>query len=80
MSQKFVIGNRLKDEWISVLDTEKKELVFTGQLANAKEYPQEEDAQISLAEIQKTGYFSDLQIYVKGDNKAYKINERDSFT
>ncbi|WP_028911777.1 hypothetical protein [Prevotella sp. MA2016] len=79
MSQKFVIGNRLKDEWISVLDTEKKELVFTGQLANAKEYPQEEDAQISLAEIQKTGYFSDLQIYVKGDNKAYKINERDSF-
>lgn len=79
MSQKFVIGNRLKDEWISVLDTEKKELVFTGQLANAKEYLQEEDAQISLAEIQKTGYFSDLQIYVKGDNKAYKINERDSF-
>lgn len=79
MSQKFVIGNRLKDEWISVLDTEKKELVFTGQLANAKEYPQEEDAQISLAEIQKTGYFSDLQIYVKGDNKAYQINERDSF-
>lgn len=79
MSQKFVIGNRLKDEWISVLDTEKKELVFTGQLANAKEYPQEEDAQISLAEIQKTGYFSDLQIYVKGDNNAYKINERDSF-
>ena len=63
-------------EWC---DTEKKELVFTGQLANAKEYPQEEDAQISLAEIQKTGYFSDLQIYVKGDNNAYKINERDSF-
>lgn len=79
MSQKFVIGNRLKDEWISVLDTDKKELVFTSQLANAKEYSQEEDAQISLAEIQETGYFSDLQIYVKGDNKAYKIDERDSF-
>ena len=26
MSKKFVIGDRLKDEWISVLDTEKKKL------------------------------------------------------
>ena len=79
MSRKFVIGNRLKDEWISVLDTEKKILEFTSLLANAKEYLQEEDAQINLAEIQETGYFSDLQIYMKEDNKAYKIDERDSF-
>lgn len=79
MSRKFVIGNRLKDEWISVLDTEKKILEFTSLLSNAKEYLQEEDAQINLAEIQETGYFSDLQIYMKEDNKAYKIDERDSF-
>ena len=26
MGKKFVIGDRLKDEWISVLDTEKKKL------------------------------------------------------
>ena len=45
MGKKFVIGDRLKDEWI----------------------------------IQETGYFSDLQIYMKEDNKAYKIDERDSF-
>ena len=77
MSGKFVIGNRLKNEWISVLDTEKKERVFTSSLASAKEYLQEEDAQICLAEIQTTGYFSDLQIYVKEDNKAYRIDERD---
>ena len=79
MGRKFVIGNRQKDEWISVLDTEKKILEFTSHLASAKEYLQEEDAQICLAEIQKTGYFSDLQIYLKEDNKAYKIDERDSF-
>ena len=79
MSSKFVIGNRGKKEWISVLDTDNKELVFTGILANAKEYQQEEDAQYDLSEIQNTGYFRDLQIYIKEDNKAYKINERDSF-
>lgn len=79
MSRKFVIGDRQKNEWISVLDTEKKKLEFANQLANAKEYLEEEDAQINLAEIQETGYFSELQIYVKQDDKAYKINERDSF-
>ena len=79
MCGKFVIGNREKNEWISVLDTDKKKLEFTNHLASAKEYLQEEDAQINLAEIQKTGYFSDLQIYMKEDNKAYKIDERDSF-
>ena len=79
MSRKFVIGDRQKNEWISVLDTEKKKLEFTNQLANAQEYLEEEDAQINLAEIQETGYFSELQIYVKQDDKAYKINECDSF-
>ena len=48
-------------------------------LATAKEYLKEEDAQAHLQKIQETGYFSDLQIYMKEDNKAYKIDERDSF-
>jgi len=75
MGSKFVIGNRLKDEWIALLDTDMKLLEFTKRLANAQEYLQEEDAQISLAEIQKSGYFSDLQIYLKEDNKAFRIDE-----
>ena len=79
MSKKFVIGDRLKDEWISVLDTEKKKLEFTNHLATAKEYLKEEEAKENLQKIQETGYFSDLQIYMKEDNKAYKIDERDSF-
>ena len=78
MSKKFVIGDRLKDEWISVLDTEKKKLEFTNHLASAQEYLLEEDAQANLQKIQETGYFSDLQIYLKEDNKAYKMNERDT--
>ncbi len=79
MSKKFVIGDRTKDEWISVLDTEKKKLEFTNHLASAKEYILEEDAQQNLQKIQETGYFSDLQIYMKDDNKAYKVDERDTF-
>ena len=79
MSMKFVIGDRLKDEWISVLDTENKKLEFTNHLASAKEYLLEEDAQQSLQKIQETGYFSDLQIYLKEDNKAYKMNEVSRF-
>lgn len=77
MGEKFVIGNRLKDEWIAVLDTDKKILEFASNLVKAQEYQLEEDAQMNLAEIQKSGYFSDLQIYIKRDNKAYKIDERD---
>ena len=79
MSKKFVIGDRLKDEWISVLDTEAKKLEFTNHLASAKEYLAEEEAKANLKTLQETGYFSDLQVYMKEDNKAYKPGERDSF-
>jgi hypothetical protein len=77
--KKFVIGDRLKDEWISVLDTEKKKLEFTNHLASAKEFNDEELAKSQLKELQTTGYFSDLQIYLLDNNKAYKPDERDSF-
>ncbi|MBR4898537.1 MAG: hypothetical protein IKZ48_07115 [Prevotella sp.] len=77
--KKYVIGDRLKDEWISVLDTEKKKLEFTNHLASAKEIYDEEVARKDLKKLQETGYFSDLQIYLKEDNKAYKPDERDSF-
>jgi hypothetical protein len=79
MNKKFVIGDRLKDEWISVLDTEKKKLEFTNHLASAKEFLAEDTAKSQLKELQTTGYFSDLQVYMKEDNKAYKPDERDSF-
>ena len=79
MAKKFVIGDRVKDEWISVLNTEKKKLEFTNHLASAKEYSQEESAAADLKELQTTGYFGDLMVYMKEDGKAYKSDERDSF-
>jgi hypothetical protein len=79
MNKKFVIGDRVKDEWISVLNTESKKLEFTNHLASAKEYLDEETATAQLRELQTTGYFSDLQVYMKEDNKAYHPGERDSF-
>ena len=78
MSKKFLIGDRTKDEWISVLDTENKKLEFTNHLASAKEYLAEEEAKTNLSKIQETGYFSDLQVYMKEENKAFKIDERDT--
>ena len=79
MGKKFVVGDRLKDEWISVLDTEKKKLEFTNHLASAKEFNDMNMAKSQLKELQTTGYFTDLQIYVLDNNKAYKPDERDAF-
>lgn len=80
MSKKFIIGDRTKDEWISVLDTEKKKLEFTNHIASAKEFHNMEESQNELKKLQETGYFTDLQVYLKEeDGKAYKPGERDSF-
>ena len=80
MSKKFIIGDRTKDEWISVLDTEKKKLEFTNHIASAKEFGDIETPKEELKKLQETGYFTDLQVYLKEeDGKAYKPFERDSF-
>ncbi len=80
MSKKFVIGDRTKDEWISVLDTENKKLEFTNHLASAKEFKGFEATKDELKRLQEqtAGYFTDLQVYVKDeDNKAHRPDERD---
>jgi hypothetical protein len=79
MSKKFLIGDRTKDEWISVLDTENKKLEFTNHIATAKEFKGFEETKALLKELQDaTGYFYDLQVYVLGeDGKAHRPDERD---
>ncbi|MBQ7512471.1 MAG: hypothetical protein IJU11_06980 [Prevotella sp.] len=79
MSKKFLIGDRTKDEWISVLDTENKKLEFTNHIASAKEFKGFDDTKAELKKLQdETGYFQDLQVYVLGeDNKAHRPDERD---
>jgi hypothetical protein len=56
-------------------------LEFTNHLASAKEFTDEAFARAQLKELQTTGYFTDLQVYLfdSDSNKAYKPNERDAF-
>lgn len=76
----FVIGDRTKDEWISVLDRANKKLEFTNHLASAKEFKGFESTKEELRLLQEetAGYFSDLQVYIKDeDQKAHRPDERD---
>ncbi len=80
MSKNFLIGDRTKDEWISVLDTENKKLEFTNHIASAKEFKGFEATKDALKALQEQtgGYFQDLQVYVLGDDgKAHRPDERD---
>ena len=78
MTKQVIIGDRTKDEWISVLDTEKKKLDFTNHIATAKIFNDFDFAKGELRKLQETGYFTDLQIYIKGeDGKAHRPDERD---
>lgn len=81
MSKKFIIGDRTKDEWISVLDRANKKLEFTNHIASAKEFHGFDATKDELKHLQEeTGYFMDLQVYVKDeDGKAYRPNESDAF-
>jgi len=81
MSKKFIIGDRTKDEWISVLDRANKKLEFTNHIASAKEFHGFDATKDELKQLQEeTGYFMDLQVYVKDeDGKAYRPNESDAF-
>ena len=53
MSKKFVIGDRTKDEYISVLDTEKKKLEFTNHIGSAKEFHGFEETKAILKKLQE---------------------------
>ncbi|MBQ5407883.1 MAG: hypothetical protein IIU12_05505 [Prevotella sp.] len=80
MSKKFVIGDRTKDEYISVLDTEKKKLEFTNHIGSAKEFHGFEETKAILKKLQEEtgGYLEDLQVYIKDeDGKAHRPDERD---
>jgi hypothetical protein len=79
MAKTFVIGDRLKDEWISILDTKEKKLKFANHLAAAKEYANEEEATADLNAIRQTGYFEDLLVFVKDGDLARNPADREPF-
>lgn len=79
MSNVFIIGDRLKSEWVKVLNTETKQLQFSSQLSEAQAYVEEVVARQQLLKLRETGYFNDLQVYVKENDKAIKLEERDFY-
>jgi len=79
MAKTFVIGDRLKDEWISILDTENKKMKFAFHLAAAKEYETEEAATADLNAIRQTGYFEDLMVFVKDGDVARNPKDREPY-
>lgn len=77
MSKVFIIGDRLKNEWVSELDTNNKKLSFANGIEDAKEYETDSNAREQLLKLRETGYFNDLQVYMKENGKAFKADERD---
>lgn len=79
MEKKFIIGDREKNEWVSVFDNNKKQLEFKNLIAEAKTYDERRSAEIDLKLLQATGFFGDLRVYLFEDNKAFVAGERDGF-
>ena len=79
MERTFVIGDREKNEWVSVFDQSEKVMSFCNSLADAKTFCEPEQAMEQLQQMQHTGYFMDLGIYLVQDGKAYIAGERDNY-
>ena len=79
MEKTFIIGDREKNEWVSVFDNNKKQLEFKNHIAEAKTYDERRSAEIDLKLLQATGFFGDLRVYLFEDGKAFVAGERDGF-
>ena len=79
MERTFVIGDREKNEWLAVFNPDEKMMSFCNELDKAKAYGSPEEAFDQLRQMQTTGYFTDLGIYLVQDGKAYIAGERDNF-
>ena len=79
MERIFVIGDREKNEWVSVFDKDEKQMSFCNDMAKAKVFAEPEQALEQLQQMQLTGYFMDLGVYLVQDGKAYIAGERDNY-
>lgn len=79
MAKTFIIGDREKNEWISVFDNNKKQLEFKNEIGEAKTYDQRRSAEVDLKLLQETGFFGDLRVYLFEEGKAFVAGERDGF-
>ena len=53
MEKTFIIGDREKNEWVSVFDNNKKQLEFKNHIAEAKTYAERRSAEIDLKLLQR---------------------------
>lgn len=79
MSKTFIIGDREKNEWISVFSESEKTMAFCNEMSKAKTFATSNEAKEELEQMQKTGYFTDLSVYLLEDGNAYIDGERDSY-
>ena len=79
MEKIFVIGDREKNEWLAVFNPTDKLMSFCNELDKAKTYGDPNEAFDQLQQMQLTGYFTDMGIYLVEDGKAYIAGERDNF-
>ncbi len=79
MERIFVIGDREKNEWLSVFNQSGKLMSFCNELEKAKTFENPEQAFDELRQMQLTGYFTDLGIYLVQDGNAYIAGERDNY-
>ena len=64
MSKTFIIGDREKNEWISVFSENEKTMAFCNEMSKAKTFATPNEAKEELEQMQKTGYFTDLSVYL----------------
>ena len=79
MNRVFVIGEREKNEWVSVFDKTEKQMAFCNAIDQAKTFANPEQALQQLQEMQLTGYFMDLGVYLVQDGRAYIAGESDNY-
>ena len=79
MAKTFIIGDREKNELISVFDNNKKQMESKNQIGEAKTYDQRRSAEVDLKLLQETGFFGDLRVYLFEEGKAFVAGERDGF-
>jgi hypothetical protein len=71
--------DREKNEWISVFSENEKTMAFCNEMSKAKTFATPNEAKEELEQMQKTGYFTDLSVYLLEDGNAYIAGERDSY-
>ncbi|MDD6393142.1 MAG: hypothetical protein PUG21_02485 [Prevotella sp.] len=80
MKEQFIVGERIRNEWVAAFEKAAKILKFCHTIEEAKKYPTRKEAAEALADLRsETGYFGELQVFLLENGVAYLMDERDSY-